>query len=379
MQDKFDCVVIGAGIVGLAIARELSLAGHTVLVLERHRTFGTEISSHNSEVIHAGIYYPENSLKARFCVSGKHMLYRYCEERAIPHRRCGKLIVATTNADIDALRRLAVQAETNCVSDLAWLDEHEVRRFEPALLAKGALHSPSSGIIDSHALMLSFVADAESHGTLIAYNSPVVAGRIVPSGFVLVVGDSEQYEVSANYVINCSGLSAARVAATIRGLPAVCMPTVHFAKGNYFALTRPSPFSRLVYPLPVAGGLGVHVTLDMAGRARFGPDVEWIDELEYSVSVNRIGSFYAAIRAYWPDIADGELQPAYVGIRPKLSGPGGNNIDFVIQDSKSHGVPGFVNLLGIESPGLTASLAIAEHVLRLCDRHSARNTKVTCK
>jgi L-2-hydroxyglutarate oxidase LhgO len=362
MRDEFDCAVIGAGVVGLAVARALALSGRTVLVLERHQTFGTEISSRNSEVIHAGIYYPPNSLKARLCVAGKAMLYRYCEERGVSHRRCGKLVVATSAAESETVQSLAARAKMNGVIDLVPLDKAQIRDLEPALRAEHAVFSPSSGIIDCHALMLSFIADAECHGTIIAYNSPVVGGQIVPSGFILATGEVDQYEIFTRQLINCSGLGASQVAASIRGLPRSCAPVLRLAKGNYFALTRSSPFSHLIYPVPEPSSLGIHVTLDMAGRARFGPDVEWIDEIDYSVSLDRIDAFHSAIHAYWPEIEIEYLQPAYAGIRPKLFGPGSSNGDFAIQDGRSHGISGFVNLLGIESPGLTASLAIAEYV-----------------
>jgi L-2-hydroxyglutarate oxidase LhgO len=374
--NDFDNIIIGAGVVGLAIARTLARAGRTVLVLERHSTFGTEISSRHSEVIHAGIYYPNQSLKARLCVEGNELLYLYCGDRGIAHKRCGKLIVATTNAEIRTIRNLANQARSNGVQDLGWLNRTQIRELEPELNASEALLSSSSGIVDSHAFMLCLMGESESYGATFAFNCPVNSGRVTKQGFIVNAGAQSDFEISAQQVINCSGLSASSVARTIHGLPCICFPPIFLAKGNYFALTRRSPFSRLIYPIPVDGGLGVHLTLDLTGRARFGPDVEWVDEIEYSVSSDRRNAFYAAIRNFWPEIAEGDLQPAYSGIRPKLLGQGCGDSDFVIQGPADHGISGFVNLLGIESPGLTASLGIAKHVAQLC---GVRSVEALCR
>ncbi|MFH1603921.1 MAG: NAD(P)/FAD-dependent oxidoreductase [Pseudomonadota bacterium] len=363
MTEKVDCIVIGAGVVGLACARALALAGREVIVLETAGSIGTETSSRNSEVIHAGIYYPRGSLKAECCVKGRQLLYRYCEERGVAHRRCGKLIVATEAAHIAALRGIQAQAAANGVDDLRLLTEKEAKAMEPALRCVAALLSPSTGIIDSHGLMLAYQGEAESHGTVLALHSPVAGGAVEAGGIMLEVGGAEPMRIFARTVINSGGLYAQRVAAGLAGFPRDKVPPTHYAKGTYYSLSGRSPFSHLVYPVPEAAGLGVHLTLDLAGQARFGPDVEWIDEIDYDVDLRRAGGFYQAIRDYWPGLKDGQLAPGYVGIRPKLGGADTPASDFVIQGPAEHGVPGLVNLFGIESPGLTASLALAEHVI----------------
>ncbi|MFO1434711.1 MAG: NAD(P)/FAD-dependent oxidoreductase [Candidatus Competibacteraceae bacterium] len=362
-MERVDCVVIGAGVIGLAVARALALAGREVIVVEAAHTIGTQTSSRNSEVIHAGIYYPTGSLKARFCVAGRRALYRYCEERRIPYRACGKLIIATDSVQLIELERLFVQGSRNGVDDLHWLEADRVHALEPAIRCIKVLCSPSTGIIDSHALMLALQGDAQNAGALFAFLSPVEGGQLRQEGIVLEVGGTDPIRLLANSVINCAGLHAARVAAGLRGFPAERVPAYHYAKGNYFVLPGKAPFNRLIYPVPEQAGLGVHITLDLAGQARFGPDVEWVDRIDYQVDPRRADVFYAAIRRYWPDLQDGALQPGYAGIRPKLQGPGQPAVDFMIQGPAEHGIEGLVNLFGIESPGLTSCLAIAEYVV----------------
>jgi L-2-hydroxyglutarate oxidase LhgO len=358
--DRVDCVVIGAGVVGLAVARELALAGREVLVLEACNAIGTQTSARNSEVIHAGIYYPAGSLKARLCVEGKAMLYDYCEARNVPHRRCGKFIVATTAAQVAELDVIRARAAANGVHDLAPLTAAQAQAAEPALQCVAALHSPSTGIIDSHALMLALLGDIENAGGILALNSPVALAHIAQGAIELVAKDGTR--LIANTVVNAAGVSAPTLAGQFAGLAPEHVPTAHYAKGNYFSLTGRSPFSRLIYPVPEAAGLGVHLTLDMGGQARFGPDVQWTDRADdLEVQPERGNAFYAEVRKYWPALADGALVPAYAGMRPKISGPNEAARDFCIQGPAQHGVPGLVNLFGIESPGLTSSLAIARH------------------
>jgi L-2-hydroxyglutarate oxidase LhgO len=364
-RDKADCVVIGAGVVGLAIARRLALAGREVVVLEAEDEIGTHTSSRNSEVIHAGIYYPKDSVKARLCVAGRDMLYRYCAEHGVEHRRCGKLIVAASPAEEAELDRISAAATANGIDDLKRLSTAALRAMEPALMAGAGLLSPSTGIIDSHGLMLAIQGDAEDHGAMIALHAPVAAGRVGEGGIHLRVGGDMPMELDCRTVINSAGLGAPDIAGRLEGFPSDRGPRQWLAKGNYFTLTPRPPFRRLIYPVPEPGGLGVHLTLDLAGRARFGPDVEWIESMDYAVNPARGERFQAAIRRYWPDLPDGALQPGYAGIRPKLGPKGSPAQDFVIQGPADHGVPGLVNLFGIESPGLTASLAIADHVAEL--------------
>jgi L-2-hydroxyglutarate oxidase LhgO len=361
-MEKLDAVVVGAGAVGLAIARALAMAGREVVILEAEDAIGTHTSSRNSEVIHAGIYYPEGSLKARACVEGRHRLYEYCAAQGVPHRPCGKLIVATDPAQLNALETLKEKASANGVTDLAWLSRGEAKDMEPEVSCAAALHSPSTGIIDSHALMLAYLGDAERHGAMLALKSPVERMRISPGGFEVHVKGADP--VFAGIVVNSAGLRAPTVARAIDGLDPAFVPRELYAKGNYYSLARRSPFSRLVYPVPEPGGLGVHVTIDLAGQARFGPDVEWVERIDYAVDPNRAARFYAAIRRYWPGLPDGALLPGYSGIRPKTAGPGEPAPAFEVQGPARHGVPGLVNLFGIESPGLTASLALADVVLR---------------
>ena len=366
-MDEVDCVVVGAGVVGLAVARALALAGREVLVLEKAEAIGTETSSRNSEVIHAGIYYPAGSLMARSCVAGRQMLYAYCRERGIPHRNCGKLIVATNEEEAGKLLSIQGRAAANGVPDLRLLTRAEALAMEPALSCTAALFSPSTGIIDSHAYMLSLQGDAENAGAVFAFHSPVRSGRVTDEGVEIEVGGAEPMRLHCRTLVNSAGLDAPHLARSIQGMPQDKVPNAYYAKGNYFTLTGRNPFSRLIYPVPVPGGLGTHLTIDLAGQARFGPDVEWVDHIAYEVDPRRGDSFYAAIRRYWPELKDGALAPGYSGIRPKTVPPGAPAQDFVIQGPREHGVPGLVHLFGIESPGLTASLALAEMVREVAE------------
>jgi L-2-hydroxyglutarate oxidase LhgO len=363
-MDRVDCVVIGAGVVGLAVARALALSGREVFVVESNAAIGMETSSRNSEVIHAGLYYPTGSLKAKFCVGGREALYAYCAERGIPHRRCGKLIVATADAQRDKLAIIHAQAHANGCTEVVALTAQQAQAMEPALSCVAALSSPNTGIIDSHAYMLALQGDAENAGAVFAFDSRIIDGSTSAAGILLRVrsGDDTELELEAATVINCAGLWAPHIARQINGLNDGTIPTAYFAKGNYYSLAGKAPFSRLVYPVPEPGGLGVHLTLDLGGQARFGPDVEWLDgsDFDYAVDPKRADKFYREIRSYWPDLPDAVLQPAYSGVRPKISGPDKPAADFLFA---SHGNRHYVGLYGIESPGLTASLAIADHVL----------------
>ena len=361
-MDKVECVVIGAGVIGLAVARALAMAGREVVILEAEDAIGTHTSSRNSEVIHAGIYYPKASLKARSCVAGRRRLYEYCATHGVPHRRCGKLIVATSVSQEEELLSIKARAHANGVTDVIEISAAGAARMEPALRCTGALRSPSTGIIDSHALMLAYLGDAEAAGAMLALKSPLQGALVSGNGFELRVGETE---IETRILVNSAGLRAPSIARLIEGLPPERIPPEFYAKGNYYSLAGRPPFSRLIYPVPEPGGLGVHVTLDLAGRARFGPDVEWVDRIDYAVDPRRSERFYAAIRRYWPALPEGALAPGYAGIRPKISGPGAPAADFVIQGPAEHGVPGLVNLFGIESPGLTASLALADDVVNL--------------
>lgn len=363
-MEKVDTIVIGAGVVGLAAARALATAGREVLVLEAADAIGTETSARNSEVVHAGIYYPPGSLKARLCVEGRRRLYDYCEDHGVPHKRLGKLIVATEEGQQARLARIAEGARACGVDDLRLLSRAEAGALEPELACVAALLSPSTGIVDSHAFMLSLQGEAESRGAQVAFRTRAASGSIESDGIVLKTcsDDGQELALKADLVVNAAGHGAIPLAQAIRGIPAAGIPRQFFARGCYFAMARKSPFSRLVYPVPVEGGLGVHLTLDMGGAARFGPDVEWIEGLDHTVDPHRADVFYAEIRRYWPALEDGALQPAYAGVRPKISGPGELAADFWIEGPRDHGVAGLVNLFGIESPGLTASLAIADEI-----------------
>ena len=365
--EKVDCIVIGAGVVGLAIARALTLAGRETLILERAEAFGTETSSRNSEVIHAGIYYPRDSLMARACVAGRQALYAYARDRGVPCRRLGKLIVAANESEAAMLAGIRARAQDNGVEDIVELSASEARALEPELACVGALLSPSTGIIDSHAYMLSLLGDAESGGATLVCRAPVEAARVVEDGFHVDVGGADPMRIACATLINAAGLYAPAVARTIAGLREEFIPRAYFARGHYFTLSGRAPFSRLIYPVPVPGGLGTHLTLDLGGQAKFGPDVEWIDDVSYGVDPARSVGFYAAIRRYWPTLPQGALHPGYSGVRPKIAPPGAPGQDFIIQGPRVHGVPGLVNLFGIESPGLTASLALADHVAAILE------------
>ena len=361
MAERVDCVVLGAGVVGLACARALARAGRDVLLLEAAEGIGTGTSSRNSEVIHAGIYYPTGSLKARLCVEGRERLYAYCAERGVPFSRLGKLIVAADETEVPTLDAIRAKAAANGV-ELVPLAAAEARVMEPQLRCAAALHSPRTGIVDSHALMLAFQGDAEAAGALVAFHARVEGGAVADGGVRLFVGGSEPMELQARAVVNAIGLHAPDLARSIEGIPREAIPRAYLCKGSYYALLGRAPFSRLIYPVPEAAGLGVHLTLDLGGQARFGPDTEWVEQEDYDVDPARAEGFYAAIRRYWPALPDGALAPGYAGIRPKISGPGEPNADFRVSGSAEHGIGGLVCLYGIESPGLTASLALADHV-----------------
>ncbi len=362
-MDTVDTIVVGAGVVGLAVARALAIQGLEVMILESESAIGTGTSSRNSEVIHAGIYYAAGSLKARLCVQGKEMLYAYCEARGVGHKRCGKLIVATSPDQVEQLDTIAAKARTNGVNDLVQLSREQAQAIEPALRCEAALHSPSTGIVDSHALMLSYWGDLEHAGGMLALNSRVKAVRLGhgPSRHPHVIVMEDGMELGCRYLVNSAGLTAPFLTRSMSGLAAQFQPHAFYAKGNYFTLAGRSPFSRLIYPVPEAAGLGVHLTLDLGGQAKFGPDVQWVDAPDdLLVDTQRGDAFYAEVRKYWPDLPDGALHAGYAGIRPKISGPNESAADFSIQGPETHGVAGLVNLHGIESPGLTSSLAIAE-------------------
>ncbi len=361
-RERVDCVVVGAGVVGLAAARALALAGREVVILERGDAIGTGTSSRNSEVIHAGIYYPKDSLKARTCVAGKVRLYDYCRENGIDHARCGKLIVATSAAQTEKLGTIARAARANGVDDLKPLTAAEAQALEPNLACVAALHSPSTGIIDSHGLMLSFQGESEAHGAAVAFNTEVAGATVRDDGIELRTRGAEAMALVCRTVVNAAGLDAPAVAGRIEGLAPQHVPKAYYAKGNYYSLTGRAPFDRLVYPVPEDAGLGVHITVDLGGQARFGPDVEWIDKIDYGVDPARAERFYSEIRKYWPDLPDGALQPGYAGIRPKIKPRTEQPQDFDLQGPARHGVPGLINMFGIESPGLTASMALADLV-----------------
>lgn len=360
-MDCADCVVIGAGVIGLAVARALALRGRDVIILEAADSFGTGVSARSSEVIHAGIYYPRGSLKARLCVAGRELLYPFCARTSVEHRCCGKLIVASTDEQIEDLRLIHAAAAHNGVV-LEWMTAAAVRELEPELRCSAALFSPLTGIIDTHGYMQALLAEAEGARALFAPRNQVMRMWLESSTVLLAVNQDERPDLRAKVVINCAGLHATQIAGSIEGFPRAHIPHQYYARGHYFSTTGRTPFRHLIYPVPEAGGLGVHLTLDLAGHARFGPDVEWIDELDYSVSLDRAERFYAAIRRFWPGLEDGKLVPAYAGIRPKISGPQEAAADFRIDGPAQHGVDTIINLFGIESPGITASLAIADHV-----------------
>jgi L-2-hydroxyglutarate oxidase LhgO len=357
-----DALIVGAGVVGLAIARALAKQGRSVIVVEVGAHIGEETSSRNSEVIHSGIYYPTGSLKARLCVRGRDLLYAFCVAHGVPHKRCGKLIAATDKGELVGLEALARKGAANGVDDLELLSGARARALEPALTCVGALLAPSTGIIDSHAFMLALQGEAEAAGAMFAFRAPFLSARRENQGFSVEIGGVEPMRLEVGALVNSAGLAASRVARAIEGLAAAAIPETRYAKGNYFALAGRSPFSRLIYPAPQTHGLGVHLTFDLGGQARFGPDVEWVEAIGYDVDPERMRGFAEAIRRYWPGLPEGALSPAYSGIRPKISGPSDPAPDFRIDGPEHHGCAGLVNLFGIESPGLTSSLAIAEDV-----------------
>ncbi len=360
-MESVGTLIVGAGVVGLAIARELARTGREVIIAERASQFGTGISARNSEVIHAGIYYEPRSLKATTCLAGARLLIDYCQERGIPWRQVGKLIVANGAGQRDALRRLLGNAQRCGVAQLQWCEAEDLHRLEPALCAEAAIFSPATGIVDSHALMTALLADAERQGAVLLTRSEVTAARVLPSGFEVELRSGHTTDcVRAGELINAAGLGALPLARRIDGLSPSSLPQAHFAKGSWFVPLGRVPFSRLIYPVPEPGGLGVHLTLDLAGRARFGPDVEWVREIDYQIDSARAEVFRQRVQEYWPDVP--ELQPGDVGIRPKLSGPDEPSADFRIDGPAQHGIPGLVQLFGIESPGLTASMALADCV-----------------
>ena len=363
-RDHIETVVIGAGVVGLAIARALALKGQDVLVLEKTRHIGMGISSRNSEVIHAGLYYPADSLKAQLCVRGRALLYEYAAMRRIDYQKCGKIIVATKLDQVKQLEEIQIRAQANGVEDLQPLSQQKISETEPDLRGQEGLFSPSTGIIDSHGLMLALQGDLEHHGGICTFLTSFLSAKQSQDGFILTVqSQGEKTELLAQNIINTAGLDAVRVAQNIENLSSQYIPGLRYAKGNYFALNMPSPFKHLIYPVPEDGGLGVHLTLDLGGKARFGPDVEWVEAIDYQVHPARADLFYELIRQYWPELPEGALVPDYAGVRPKIYTYDGEPIiDFVIQGEDEHAIPGLVNLFGIESPGLTSSLAIAEYV-----------------
>ena len=370
MSLQVQAVVIGAGAVGLACARALAREGKEVIILERNADFGLETSARNSEVIHAGIYYPAGSLKANMCVDGRKKLYAFCDAYGVEYSQCGKLIVATSNEQLNDLQKIQARASANGVDDLQLLSASEAIALEHQLHCKGALLSPSTGIINGRAYMLALLGDAERHGASLALNSSVKKIQATPEGVRLtVICDGVEEDLLAESVVNAAGHQAIGLARTCSSMAAEKIPTAYLAKGNYFSLAGRSPFSRLIYPVPEPGGLGVHLTLDLGLQARFGPDVEWVETEDYTVNPQRAEVFYGAIRQYWPHLADDALQPAYAGIRPKIVPKGSADADFQIQEPDAHGVAGLVNLFGIESPGITASLAIADRVIANLGSH----------
>ncbi|MGB3899656.1 MAG: NAD(P)/FAD-dependent oxidoreductase [Mesorhizobium sp.] len=356
-----ETIVIGAGVVGLAVARRLAMLGQDVLILEQADAIGTHTSSRNSEVIHAGLYYTPGSLKAQLCLSGRDALYAYCKQRDVAAKKVGKLIVAVSPDEVTALETLLGRARTNGVEDVTLLDKAEARRIEPEVECFGALYSPSSGIVDSHALMLALLGDAEAYGASCVLRTRVTGVSCLDKGFEVRTSGLEDMALECRTVVNCAGLGAQALAHGIDGYPAGRIPPLFLAKGNYFSVSGKSPFSHLIYPLPVKGGLGVHVTLDLSGRIRLGPDLHWTDKVDYTPDASLMDDFYAAVAPFWPGVTERELSCTYSGIRPKLQGPGAKDADFMIEGPSDHGIDGLVNFFGIESPGLTSSLALADH------------------
>ncbi len=363
-----DVLVVGAGVVGLAVGRALALRGHTVIVAEVEKAIGTGVSSRSSEVIHAGMYYPTNSLRARNCVKGAQQIYHFCERTGVPHRRCGKLIVACDAGEADAIANIHARGEANGVAGLELLDADQAKRLEPNLACTLALYSPNTGIIDSHAFMLALQGEIEDRGGALALRTPVQRLAREDGQWQASFGGDEPDTMPFDAVVNAAGFGAPAIAARTEGYPAASVPHLHLARGNYFGCTGKPAFTHLIYPAPrIDGGLGIHLTLDLNGRVRFGPDVEWVDEPDYRVDPARAASFYEAIRRYWPALPDGALFPDYAGLRPKLTGPGEAAADFRIEGPAEHGLPNLVHLFGIESPGLTSSLSLAEDVANRLD------------
>lgn len=370
-MDRVDCVVIGAGVIGLAVAREMALQGRETILLERESTFGTISSARNSEVIHAGIYYPKDSLKAKLCVEGNRMLYEYCRSHHVATQPYGKLIVASDESQLNDLQAILYKAQQNNVPEIKMLTGEQAKSMEPELQCSAALLSASTGIVDSHGFMLSLLGGFEDAGGMIAYQSPLISARPIGSnaqdGFELEIGGADDMKIQTKLLINCAGMSAPAIAKKIEGLAQEQIPKAYFAKGNYFSLSGKSPFKHLIYPIPEPGGLGVHLTLDMGGQAKFGPDVEWLEiddenQIDYTVNPKRGESFYAAVRKYWPGLKDNALQPDYSGVRAKIVPPNVPAGDFCFNTPKVHGLEGLFNLYGFESPGLTSSLAIAKYL-----------------
>jgi L-2-hydroxyglutarate oxidase LhgO len=360
---EMDCVVAGAGAIGLAIARELAQAGREVLILEAEEAYGRGVSSRSSEVIHAGMYYTPGTLRAKLCVEGKWMLYDFMKKHNVAHTNCGKLIVASSDEELPTLEKIMQTGAINGVDDLQLLDAAQAIALEPALAAKGAILSPSTGMMDSAGIMLALLGEAENAGASLATRAPVVGGRVGGQMIEIDTGGKDPMTIGCNLFVNCTSLNAPHVASTLDGLDPAHVPTAYYGKGSYFSMTGKAPFSRLIYPCPIVGGLGVHLTVDVGGQARFGPDVEWVDEPNYVVDPRRADDFYALVRRYWPGLPDGALQPSYAGVRPKIVPPGSMTQDFRIDGPGQHGVPGLINLFGMESPGLTSSLAIGRYVM----------------
>jgi L-2-hydroxyglutarate oxidase LhgO len=363
-METADCIVVGAGVVGLAVARTLAAAGRDVMVLEAEPRIGEHTSSRNSEVIHAGLYYKPGTLRQHLFPRAPRLLYAYCAEHGVPHRRLGKLVVARAAEEVETLRHHMVHATEAGLDDLQWLEPDQARELEPNLACHAAYLSPSSGIVDSHALMMTYQAELESHGGRVVLRARVTGGAVTPQGLRVEVGGAEPTTLTCKLLVNCAGHGAPPLARAIVGLPAGSVPGNYFRRGVYFSVTG-RPFKRLIYPVHGPGGMDIHAVIDIAGNVRFGPDVEWVDRLDYSVDPGRAEAFYRSVRTFWPGLPDGALQPAYAGIRPKITGPNEPAADFVIRGPRDHGIPGLVNLFGIESPGLTSSLAIGEYVAGL--------------